>query len=36
MTGQAVYERIVIVDDECDVEETGRPFGMRCHQQRVT
>ncbi len=36
MTEQAADPRVAILDDECDVEETGCPFGKRWGQQRIT
>ncbi|MBN2358783.1 MAG: hypothetical protein JXR83_04975 [Deltaproteobacteria bacterium] len=29
------YARVEIVDQVCDVEDSGRPFGKRWHQEEV-
>jgi hypothetical protein len=36
MTEQSADPRVAILDGECDVEESGRPFGKRWAQQRIT
>lgn len=33
--GPQTDRRIAVVDDICDVEETGKPFGKRWHHEEI-